>query len=218
MFTYCRHGIFYLPPHRTRPLYRTDSLQMLRHSMKTAVRSTTIKETKRLLLQILFHSFIYLSETEIGYGLRFPVFESQQQQEAFFFFFKTSRLAVTPTQPPIQWIPEFFQGLKLPRCDVYQLPYSMDEVTKEWSYTSISLLCFHGVEIPFSYLTFQIPAVSLHTTRFNIQKFYMALALLWVFCMDIRKYSDFCFRQHKLTGFYNSGGKCLQRGTNWIFK
>ena len=30
----------------------------------------------------------------------------------------------------------------------------------------------------------------------NIQKFYMALALRWVFCVDIRTDSDFCFIQH----------------------
>jgi len=24
--------------------------------------------------------------------------------------------------------------------------------------------------------------------------------------------------QHKLTGFYNRDGKCLQRGTDWVLK
>jgi hypothetical protein len=33
-------------------------------------------------------------------------------------------------------------------------------------------------------LTFQSLAVSLRTAGFNIQKFYMVLALLWVFCTD----------------------------------
>jgi len=42
------------------------------------------------------------------------------------------------------------------------------------------------------------------TTRFNIKKFYMVLALRWVFCTDLRTDS----------GFYNCGGKCLQRGTD----
>ena len=65
-------------------------------------------------------------------------------------------------------------------------------------------------------LTFYSLAVSLRTTRFNIQKFYMALALRWVFCTDIRTDSDFCFIQHWLSGFYNCGGKCLLRGTNWF--
>ena len=58
------------------------------------------------------------------------------------------------------------------------------------------------------------PAVTLRSTRFNIQKFYMALALPLVFCTDIRTDSDFCFIQHKLIGFYNCGRKCLLCGTN----
>ena len=45
-------------------------------------------------------------------------------------------------------------------------------------------------------LTFKSLAVSVRTTRFNIQKFYMVLALLWVFCTDIRTDSDFCFIHH----------------------
>jgi hypothetical protein len=30
--------------------------------------------------------------------------------------------------------------------------------------------------------------------------------------------SDLCHLQHKLIGFYNQDEKCLQRGTDWIFK
>ena len=63
--------------------------------------------------------------------------------------------------------------------------------------------------------TFKSLAVTLRTTRFNIQKFYMALALRWLFFTDIRTDSDFCF-VHQLTGFYNCGWKCLLRGTNWF--
>jgi hypothetical protein len=55
-------------------------------------------------------------------------------------------------------------------------------------------------------------AVSLRNTRFNIEKFYMALASRWVFYTDLRTNSDFCHLYHDLTGFYNSGGKCLLRG------
>jgi len=45
-------------------------------------------------------------------------------------------------------------------------------------------------------LTFKILAVSLRTIRFNIQKFYMVLALRRVFCTDLRTDSDFCFIRH----------------------
>jgi len=30
--------------------------------------------------------------------------------------------------------------------------------------------------------------------------------------------SVLCHLQHKLIGFYNRDGKCLQRGTDWVFK
>jgi len=36
----------------------------------------------------------------------------------------------------------------------------------------------------------------LRTTRFNIQKFYTALALRWLFCTNLRRDSDFCFIRH----------------------
>jgi hypothetical protein len=51
-------------------------------------------------------------------------------------------------------------------------------------------------------LTFQSLAISVRSTRFNIQKFYMMLALRWVFCADLRTNSDFCFIHHQLTGFF----------------
>jgi hypothetical protein len=57
-------------------------------------------------------------------------------------------------------------------------------------------------------------AVSLLTTRFNIKKLYMVLALPLVFCMDLRTDSNYCFIHILLTGFYNRGGKRLQRGTD----
>ena len=35
---------------------------------------------------------------------------------------------------------------------------------------------------------------------------------------SFRTNSDLCHLQHKLIGFYNRGGKCLQRGTDWGIK
>jgi hypothetical protein len=34
----------------------------------------------------------------------------------------------------------------------------------------------------------------------------------------LRTNSDWCHLQHKLIGFYNPDEKCLQRGTDWVFK
>ena len=38
---------------------------------------------------------------------------------------------------------------------------------------------------------------------------------IYVFCIYVRTNSDL---QHKLIGFYNRDEKCLQRGTDWVFK
>jgi len=45
-------------------------------------------------------------------------------------------------------------------------------------------------------LTFQSLAVSLRTARFNIQNFYMVLALRWVVCTDLRTDRDLSFTRH----------------------
>jgi hypothetical protein len=39
-----------------------------------------------------------------------------------------------------------------------------------------------------------------------------------VFCIYLRTNSDLCHLQNKLIGFYNRDEKCLQRGTDWVFK
>jgi len=36
--------------------------------------------------------------------------------------------------------------------------------------------------------------------------------------IHLRTNSDLSHLQHKLIGFYNRDEKCLQRGTNWVFK
>ena len=41
---------------------------------------------------------------------------------------------------------------------------------------------------------------------------------IYVFCIYLRTNSDLCHLQHKLIGFYNRDEKCLQRGTDWVFK
>jgi hypothetical protein len=55
--------------------------------------------------------------------------------------------------------------------------------------------------------------------QYNIQQFYVLhTQCIYVFRVDLRTNSDFCFIRHYLIGFYNRGGKCLQRGTDWVFK
>jgi len=51
----------------------------------------------------------------------------------------------------------------------------------------------------------------------TFQQLYV-LPTLYVFCIYLRTNSDLCHLQHKLIGFYNRDEKCLQRGTDWVFK
>ena len=39
-----------------------------------------------------------------------------------------------------------------------------------------------------------------------------------MFCIYLRTNSKLCHLQHKVFGFYNADEKCLQRGTDWVFK
>jgi hypothetical protein len=41
---------------------------------------------------------------------------------------------------------------------------------------------------------------------------------IYVFCIYLRTNSDLYHLQHKLIDFYNRDEKCLQRGTDWVFK
>ena len=55
--------------------------------------------------------------------------------------------------------------------------------------------------------------------QFNIQQLYvLSPHCIYVFCIYLRTNSDLCHLQHKLIGFCNRDEKCLQRGTDWVFK
>jgi Golgi nucleoside diphosphatase len=56
------------------------------------------------------------------------------------------------------------------------------------------------------------------TNRFNVKEFYILPHCICVFCIYLRTNSDLFHLQHKLIGFYNPDDKCLQRGTDWVFK
>jgi hypothetical protein len=54
--------------------------------------------------------------------------------------------------------------------------------------------------------------------QFNIQQLYALPTLYYVLCIYLRTNSDLCHLQHKLIGLYNTDQKCLQRGTDCVFK
>ena len=56
------------------------------------------------------------------------------------------------------------------------------------------------------------------TKRFNIQQLY-ALPTLYSYVSYLSENKQRLVPlQHKLIGFYNRDEKCLQRGTDWVFK
>jgi hypothetical protein len=68
-----------------------------------------------------------------------------------------SGLALEPTQPAVQQVPEFFLRIKGPGHEVDHLPPSSAEVKNEWSCTSTPPICLYVVErnnFVFTLLTF----------------------------------------------------------------
>ena len=68
------------------------------------------------------------------------------------------------------------------------------------------------------YLTLYSPVVTICTTSITFNNCTLCPHCIYVFCIYLRTNSDLCHLQHKLIGFYNRDGKCLQRGTDWVFK
>jgi hypothetical protein len=63
------------------------------------------------------------------------VFDSQRGLGIF--LFTASRMALGPTQPPIQWVPGALSlGVKWLGCEADHSPPSSTEVKNVWSYTS----------------------------------------------------------------------------------
>jgi hypothetical protein len=78
----------------------------------------------------------------LGYKVDDQWFKSQQGL-GIFLFTTTSRLALGPTQPPIQWVPEALSlGVKQPGHEADHSFPSSAEVKNVWSYTSTPQYAF----------------------------------------------------------------------------
>ena len=60
--------------------------------------------------------------------------------------------------------------------------------------------------------------VTICTTSLTFNNCTLCPYCIYVFCIYLRTNSEECHLQHKLIGFYNRDEKCLQRGTDWVFK
>jgi len=56
------------------------------------------------------------------------------------------------------------------------------------------------------------------STGLTFNKCTLCQHCIYVFCIYLRTNSGLCHLQHKLVCFYSRDEKCLQRGTNWVFK
>jgi hypothetical protein len=75
--------------------------------------------------------------------IRLLGFDSQQGP-AILLFTTASRMALGPTQPPIQWVPGALSlGVKQLGCEADRSLPSSAEVKNAWSYTSTPLVCLH---------------------------------------------------------------------------
>jgi hypothetical protein len=60
------------------------------------------------------------------------------------------------------------------------------------------------------------PLTEMSTRNIFIKQLY-ALSTLYL-CVLYLSNSDLCHLHRKFIGFYNRDEKCLQRGTDWVFK
>jgi hypothetical protein len=86
-----------------------------------------------------------LSGTALGYGLDDHGFQSLQGVGIFLLTIMF-RLALGPTQPPIQWVPgDLFLAVKWLGHEADHSPPSSAKVKNAWSYTSTPPILLYGM-------------------------------------------------------------------------
>jgi hypothetical protein len=99
------------------------------------------------LYAVRFMKLGQLGGIALGYGLDDWGLKSQQGL-GIFLFTTTSRLALGPTQPPIQWVSGALSlEEKWPGCEADHSPPPSAEVKNVWSYISTPTVHLHGMEL-----------------------------------------------------------------------
>jgi hypothetical protein len=98
----------------------------------------------------MFHRSPKSRDSSVGIATRLRAgrsgFQGSIRGLGIFLLTTASRMALGPTQPPIQWVPGALSlGVKRPGREADHLPPSSAEVKNAWSYTSIPPMCLHGV-------------------------------------------------------------------------
>ena len=100
-----------------------------------------------LLLLLLLLLLLYFKYHHLGISreLYDPLFDSRHVKESFLFS-KTFRLALGSIQAIIRWLPEVLPlDVKRSGCGINHSSPSSAEDKNEWSYTSTSPVCCHGL-------------------------------------------------------------------------
>jgi hypothetical protein len=114
-----------------------------------------------------------------------------------------------------------FEGL--PVCPVY---FILQSGQVSWYMPLLSYLLWSGpcfvarrLSIVLSMVNVTLTFVFLKSVVINLVSFPIYVCVCMYVCIYIQRIkSDLCHLQHKLIGFYNRDEKCLQRGTDWVFK
>ena len=111
------------------------------------------------------------------------------------------------------WILVFIYNLKVVHSVV--LPY---RINPELPNSKLHCMLLIQAAQTYQILTCYSLPVTWCTTSLTFNNCTLCPHCIYVFCIYLRTNSDLCHLQHKLIGFYNREEKCLQRGTDWVFK
>ena len=92
-----------------------------------------------------------------------------------------------------------------------------DRNWNEWRNTNLRNCCLF-IQYNWGYKPFKPHWLRDASTGLTFNNCTLCPHCVYVFCIYRRTNSDLCHLQHKLIGFYNRDEKCLQRGTDWVFK